>query len=869
MADEQIEFFEIFPWDKNFETGIAQIDEQHQELVHILNRLAAHLANRSKALTLNKVFDELASYADYHFKSEEKIWSKYFGDDDWCKEHEHSHGSFIEKVIEIKNSDNKTLDEVVYEIVSFLSQWLAYHILDSDKRMSMAITALESGKSTSEAKMIANEEMNGSMKVLVEAVLSMYDSLSNRTLDLMREKTLRKQAEEALLASEEQWQFVLGDGNENIWDWSVEQGKINFSEQGDSIFHILDNDESEKDITSTIHPADIAKIRKSFNEHCVGKSQFFSQTYRKLRSNGSWSWILSRGKIVSKDKAGKPLRVIGTHTDVTERELAGLIYEHGKQGMFVMDANKNIISISPAFSQITGYCSQDIVDKQVSLFTCVETEEQSYQQMWRAIDSDSYWSGEFLIKCKSGESLPIFISINTVKGPSGEEDNYIGLFSDLTEKKNADELIEVQANFDTLTNLPNRNLFSNLIQQEIRRSHRSKLAFALLFIDLDHFKQVNDTLGHEIGDLLLVEAAHRIAAQVRETDSVSRFGGDEFTVLLSDIEKSTNIDKIAQNIIDTLSEPFDLNGKRAFVSASVGITLCPNDSDNFSQLYKNADQAMFRAKKLGRGCFCYFTAHMQEAAIKRQILMNELRDALSLNQFQLYYQPIITLASGEINKAEALIRWCHPERGIISPVDFIPLAEESGLIIEIGNWVFEEAAKQALVWQQKYGSNFQISVNKSPIQFREKNNYSQWLSHLEAIKLPSKHLVFEITESLLMESDIDVAMQLVQLRKFGIEIALDDFGTGYSSLSYIKDFQIDYIKIDQSFVLNMSPNSQELALCEAMIVMAHKLGIKVIAEGIELDVHRQLLTEIGCDYGQGYLFSKPVAADKFELLLDR
>ncbi len=450
-----------------------------------------------------------------------------------------------------------------------------------------------------------------------------------------------------------------------------------------------------------------------------------------------------------------------------------------------------------------------------------------------------------------------------------EKQLLITTWRDITEKKKSEELIWQQANFDTLTGLPNRRMFHDRLEQEIKKSHRSGLPMALMLLDLDHFKEVNDTLGHPQGDVLLVEAARRIAECVRESDTVARLGGDEFIVILSEMEDTNSIERIAQKIVDRLAAPFQLLQETVFVSASMGITLYPDDAQAIDNLLKNADQAMYLAKSSGRNRFRYFTAALQEAAQTRTRLINDLRGALAGKQLAVYYQPIVEMASGKIVKAEALLRWQHPEQGMVSPLQFIPLAEESGLIHEIGDWVFHEATRELKRWRERFVPEFQVSVNVSPVQFRQSGaeDASSWLSHLRAMDLPGQGLVIEITEGLLMNVEINVTEKLLSFHAAGVQVALDDFGTGYSSLSYLKKFDIDYLKIDQAFVRDLAEDANDQALCEAIIVMAHKLGLKVIAEGVETEPQRDLLASYGCDYAQGWLYSKAVPPEQFEALV--
>lgn len=410
-------------------------------------------------------------------------------------------------------------------------------------------------------------------------------------------------------------------------------------------------------------------------------------------------------------------------------------------------------------------------------------------------------------------------------------------------------------------------MFRDRLAHDLRKAHRAGLKLGLLFLDLDHFKEVNDTLGHNVGDLLLIEAARRISVCVRDSDTVARLGGDEFTLILTDLDDTSRVERIAEDIIHSLSQPFDLNGNNAYVTASIGITLYPDDARDIEDMLKNADQAMFVSKRAGRNRFSFFTNAMQEASLHRQHIITDLRTAVAGQQFQLYFQPVIELASGNLHKAEALLRWFNPARGLISPAEFIPLAEDSGLIHEIGEWVFAEAVRQAQRWRSISGPDFQISVNMSPLQMQATHSHPQWFHHLEEIGLSGQNFVFEITEGLLLDTSTNVTNQLLAFRDAGIQVAIDDFGTGYSALSYLKKMDIDYLKVDQSFTRNLAPNSSDMALTEAIIVMAHKLGLKVIAEGVETREQHQLLCAVGCDYGQGYYYSKPLPREAFEVLL--
>jgi diguanylate cyclase (GGDEF)-like protein/PAS domain S-box-containing protein len=474
---------------------------------------------------------------------------------------------------------------------------------------------------------------------------------------------------------------------------------------------------------------------------------------------------------------------------------------------------------------------------------------------------------EFRMRHKEGHYVPLLSRGHIRRDQDGKPVRVSGTNMDLTARKEAEQALRRAANYDALTQLPNRRMFHDLLEQKIEHCRRTGSRIALLFIDLDYFKEVNDTLGHHFGDLLLADAARRIGAAVGTADLVARLGGDEFTIVLSDPAGSSGIDRLAYQVLNQLSMPFQLGQERAYVSASIGIALYPDDASDLEDLVKYADQAMYAAKRAGRNRYSYFTSALHQASEARMRMITAMHGALAEGQFRVYYQPIVELATGHVHKAEALLRWQHPERGLISPVEFIPIAEQTGMILEIGDWVFRQAAQQVRHWRATHDPRFQISVNASPVQFHNEDGQGvrTWVNHLQQLGLPGSGICFEITEGLLLDTMPIVKTRLLEFRDAGIQVALDDFGTGYSSLSYLKKFDIDYIKIDQSFVSNLEVDPDDRVLCEAIIVMAHKLGLKVIAEGVETEGQRKLLAEAGCDYVQGFLFAMPAPADEVKL----
>lgn len=590
-------------------------------------------------------------------------------------------------------------------------------------------------------------------------------------------------------------------------------------------------------------------------------------------ADGKTLW-LQTSKVPLRNTHHEVIGVLGIYQDITEQKqsndsmrLASAIYQFSNEAIMVTDENNLIMAVNPAFTHITGYELEEVKGKDPGIFQSGRHKKTFYQKMWQKLHEEDHWQGEIWDLHKNGNLQAKWLNISVIRQSDGRVYCHVAQFSDITEKKRLDELYLAQANYDDLTRLPNRNLFKYQLNREIRKSHRSGSLLSLLFLDLDHFKDINDTLGHAIGDKLLKEVSLRITKCVRETDTVARLGGDEFAVILPDINRS-RIEMIAQHIINVLNKPFilDQNKVEHYISASIGIVLYPNDGIDIESLMKHADQAMYKAKLEGRSRFCYFTRSMQFEAFEKMILTHHLRNALANNELLVYYQPILDLSRGCIVKAEALLRWKNPERGTIEPSIFIPLAEESGLIQEIGEWVFEQVCYDIKQWHNTFGHIIQVSVNVSPVQFKYFNKHS-WSERLSQLELPGNSINVEITEGLLLKDASNVKDRLLEYRNAGIEVSIDDFGTGFSSLSYLKKFDIDYLKIDRSFISNLISNATDRALVEAIIVMAHKLDISTIAEGIETSEQQDLLIQFGCDYAQGFYYSNAISAEEFQRLL--
>ncbi|MDD2933018.1 MAG: EAL domain-containing protein [Methylotenera sp.] len=545
-----------------------------------------------------------------------------------------------------------------------------------------------------------------------------------------------------------------------------------------------------------------------------------------------------------------------------------------QESLMVTDVNRVILRVNQSFSNITGYSAEEVIGQPSNMFRSGRQDEGFYKAMWENINRNGSWQGEVWNRRKNGEVYPGYLSISAVKNEQGFVTNYVSTLSDITESKAAADEIQSLAFYDPLTGLPNRRLLLDRLNQALVVSARSSKGGALLFLDLDHFKTLNDTLGHDIGDKLLQEVANRLLACVREGDTVARLGGDEFVVMLEDlseksIEAATQVEHIGHKILTALNQPYQLDIHEHHSTPSIGIALFSDHGETQEELLKHADIAMYQAKKAGRNTLRFFDPQMQTTINNRANLEGELRKALEREQFQLYYQ-IQVDDNGHALGAEVLIRWCHPKRGLISPFHFIPLAEETGLILPIGEWVLNTACAQLGVWQQQPSTaHLTLSVNVSAKQFRQPDFITQVQTAVQQHSINPARLKLELTESMLLEQ-IDLTIATMNaLKEIGIRFSLDDFGTGYSSLQYLKKLPLYQLKIDQSFVRDIADDISDQAIVRTIIAMAQTLNLNVIAEGVETEQQRQLLQSNGCHTYQGYLFSQPVPIAEFEALMSQ
>ena len=546
------------------------------------------------------------------------------------------------------------------------------------------------------------------------------------------------------------------------------------------------------------------------------------------------------------------------------------VFEHTAEAIMITDPKKLIVEVNRGFETITGYMRDEVVGRSADFLATDLQEEGFYEDLWRQVELAGQWQGEIWNFRKNGELYPEWISISAVLDDSHQVTHYVSVFSDITHRKQSEDRLQFMANHDTLTKLPNRALLQERIEHALRVAQRNRTQIGIFFIDLDRFKVINDTLGHHAGDMLLQETAIRLRECLRDSDTIARQGGDEFVVLLENFgDEELFLSSVARKIMAALNLPFTLLGQELFISASIGISIYPRDGTDTQTLLKNADIAMYRSKEQGKNTFQFYASESNVHSFERLALENSLRKALERKEFVLYYQPKVDLKSGMIVGAEALMRWNHPDLGMVPPSQFIPLAEETGLIVPMGDWVLHEACMQSRAWQEEGLPLINMGVNLSGGQFRSENLSHTIASALAQSGLQPEYLELEITESMIMHNPERAVTILQGFRDMGMQTSIDDFGTGYSSLGYLKRFPVTSLKIDRSFVQDIPDDQDDVAITRAIIALAHSLNMAVVAEGVETQEQLQFLRSQNCEQIQGYLFSKPVSAEDFANLLSQ
>lgn len=698
-------------------------------------------------------------------------------------------------------------------------------------------------------------------------VLAFHMVLHNRKVVqvLVRDVSERKESAEAIKRIEERYTLAARIGGSAAWEIWPYTGNFIFD---DNLASLLGYEESDLGTDlghwfATVHEDDREKLMRAIFDVAAGKQDSFAMEHRVVRKDASIGWFYEQGKRLSAP-GEVPVRIVGSTLDITKRKKteASLLQnnaalESTEDGVIVTDLMGKITYVNRAFTSITGYSKAEAVGQTPRLLKSDRHDEQFYNKLWKHLKINGSWQGEIWNKRKNDELYPQWETISTVRNSSGEATHYVAVFSDITRIKQSQAELEFLAHHDPLTELPNRLLFLSRLQHALVTKRHKQEEAAVVLLDLDGFKHVNDSLGHSIGDRLICQVAKRLRVTLDEEDTVARLGGDEFLILVESIQSANELIPILESVIHAFKKPFIVDQYELRVGASVGVRLFPEAEDTVDELIKHADAAMYRAKEEGGNTFRFYSREMTQRAIERLTLESELKNALEQEEFSLHYQPQVNIRTGQIVAVEALIRWEHPQKGIIPPGRFIPIAEDSGVIIPLGRWVLEQACLQAKKWVDQGLLFGRVAVNVSAIQLNRDELTELVKSTLAATELPPHHLELELTESALIEPSDEILRVLEEIRELGVTLAIDDFGTGYSSLSYLKKLPIDKLKLDKRFVADLPADEHDVAIAKAVIALGKALDLQVLVEGVESEEQREFFMKEGAVEAQGFLWVQP------------
>ena len=682
-------------------------------------------------------------------------------------------------------------------------------------------------------------------------------------------------ANQALSKSEARLALALKASELGLWDWNLQTDEVHHT-QLQELFGL----EPElvtamlRHLKPRLHPEDVPALKRALVEHLKGRSEDYQIEYRVRHGDGHWVWIEDRGRAVERGENGRVVRMVGTRRNISvskhqeaQQQLAATVFEAASEGIVIFDPSYALIAANQAFCRVTGYEIDDMLGLSVVDLPCSRDARRHYSAIRQALEQHGSWQGELVETRKNGELYPQWLQLSAVRDNRGNVSHLVGFFADLSARRESEERMRFLTHYDELTGLANRSLFRERLREAHQRMRQGGRSLALLHINLDRFKLLNESLGHDIADELLQKIARRLVSALPEADTIARLSGDEFAVLFDSYANLSSLARVATRVSAKLRLPLNIDGHELVVSASMGISMLPDNAREISALVSQSNMAMQHAKHLGGNNFQFYTESLQASTLERLQLENQLRKAIDEKQLKVFYQPKLCLATGRLNAAEALVRWDHPDRGRVSPAEFIGLAEETGLIGPIGEFVLRQACWQACEWQRQGLEPIRVSVNLSVHQLRQGKLVSLVRQVLEETGLAPQYLELELTESQLLDSVEHIISTFQQLRDLGVKLAIDDFGTGYSSLSYLKRIPVDYVKIDQTFIRGLGEGQMDAAITRAIIAMAHGLSLKVVAEGVERPEQLEFLRGEHCDEVQGYLISKPVEAQQLASLL--
>tara|TARA_R110001583_G_scaffold11285_1_gene51304 strand:- start:18413 stop:21844 length:3432 start_codon:yes stop_codon:yes gene_type:complete len=681
----------------------------------------------------------------------------------------------------------------------------------------------------------------------------------------------KTQANLALKASDEQMNLVLAGADLGFWDWNLVTGEVDRNERWATMlgYTYQEIKKTTNQWADFVHPDDRNRAWQSINDVLEERSKSHCLEYRMLTKEGDTLWIHDQANVMKRDNDGKALRMSGTHTDITDRkiaeqklQLAASVFSHARESIIISDTNGTIIDVNDIFTTNTGYSTEEAIGQNTRILKSGKHSPEFYEQMWEALLTEGYWSGEIWNRHKNGQLYAEIKTVSAVRDEYGNTTHYVALGSDITGLKEHQDQLERIAHYDILTNLPNRVLLSDRLSQAMLQCRRHGNSLAVVFLDLDGFKAVNDAYGHDMGDQLLIAISVRMKKVLRKGDSLARIGGDEFVAVLTDLTCAEECEPALKRFLSAAAEPITIAGIVFKVSVSIGVTLYPQDDIDADQLMRHADQAMYAAKESGKNRYHFFDTAQDDAVKTQRESLEAIRSALDNQEFVLYYQPKVNMRTGSVTGSEALIRWQHPERGLLSPIQFLPEIENNPMIIELGEWVIDTALTQISQWQAKgLNSSSYISVNIAAIQLQQ-SDFSIKLARLldKHPDVEPRFLELEVLETSALDDVYHASKIMNECMQLGVNFALDDFGTGYSSLTYLRRLPANLIKIDQSFVRDMLIDADDFAIVEGVIALAKLFKRDVIAEGVETIEHGTALLKLGCDLAQGYGVAKPMPA---------
>ncbi len=688
---------------------------------------------------------------------------------------------------------------------------------------------------------------------------------------VLRMQRGRRQSEVAMLRQiaqrEERLKLALWGSGDEFWDWDILSNVVHRIGADQLLGRAMEEDLSTDDWRArAVHPDDLGRVQALLQAHITGQTPAFESEHRVRNARGDWIWVRSRGKVVERDTQNNALRIAGTARDITysrdaerERRIATEVLSSMSEAVAVVDLEFRFVSVNPSFSRITGYTEAEVLGKPSSLLDSTQQHVEFYHQLRETTELEGHWKGEIWQRRKGGDEFLGWIELSEVCDKLGARTHFVAVVADITDQKRAELELRYLANYDTLTGLPNRTLLAERLERAVARARRANSRVGVLFLDLDRFKDINDSMGHAAGDRLLKAAAARLQETVREIDTVARLGGDEFTVVLEDLADAAAAEQMAARIVAAFDAPLEIEGRaETSISPSIGVALYPDHASSPNDLLKFADTAMYQAKDRGRNTWQMYTEAMDAETRRRASMMAALRKALDRGEFSLLFQPKLSLQERRITGVEALLRWNSDELGPISPAVFIPLAEETGLIVAIGEWVLREAAMTLARWRRAGFNDLVMAINISVLQLLRGHLPERVAAVLEECNVPANRIELEVTESMVMANAEQAILAMRALKSLGVSLAIDDFGTGYSSLIYLKRLPIDTLKIDKAFVGDLTTDPDDEAITATIITMAHSLGLNVVAEGAETIDQIGYLNEQGCDEIQGYWLSWPL-----------